>query len=102
MSFKPMAIIQQAHDLLHKGDVAGAHEALHCGINEKPLDGALPDADAAGMLAFSMSFTELCRRHRVPAAFIAFATTGKDDISVQVGGSTPVVSWLKPRLGGGV
>ncbi len=93
-----MATIQTAHDLLHKGDVAGAHEALHCGINEKPLDGSLPDADAAGMLAFSMNFTELCRRHRVPAAFVAMAPDSKGMVSAQVGGSSTVVNWLKQSL----
>jgi hypothetical protein len=90
----PMAIIQQAHDLLHKGDVAGAHEALHCGINGKPLDGSLPDADAAGLLTFSIAFTELCRKHQVPAAFVLMVPHD-EGASIQVGGATSVVNWLK-------
>ena len=88
------AAIHKAHDALHTfestgaiDDLTAAHEALHCGINEGPLDGRLGDADAAGQLAFSHAFTALCREHRVAACFVSMVPTKDGTMqSLQIGG----------------
>lgn len=94
-----MAVIHKAHDLLHQGDIEGAHEALHCGVNRQPLKREDAATGPAALLAFSVAFSALCREHKVAAAFLAIMPRpGQGEDSLQVGGAVSVVEWIKGRL----
>lgn len=66
----------QAHDLLHKGDVAGAHEVLHKMLG---LDNEAPTAKPIGQRsAFDMAFITACRKNGVRAAYVLIDEVGGD------------------------
>jgi hypothetical protein len=62
-------LILQAHDLLHKGDVKGAHEALHKALG---VDNDAPEASApmAHRMGFDSAFRTACRKNGVRAMYV--------------------------------
>lgn len=77
-------LILQAHDLLHKGDVSGAHEVLHklLGVdNDAPVN----HRPIAHRMDFDQAFRTARRKNGVTAMYVLADTTNAD-------GSTRVIS----------
>ncbi len=98
------AAIHTAHDHLHGGRVSEAHEALHCGINEREVAPAnITSDDAARVQAFIQRFNQFCADEGVPAAVIVLlpSKTVAGAVSIQIGGHVPTMQAVRHLMGKG-
>ena len=69
--------IYQAHDQLHKGDAAAAHETLHAAIG---IDNAQRHAEASSFVdlrQFEHAFRTASRKNNVKAAYVSVKPDGR-------------------------
>lgn len=95
-------ILREVHDLLHKGDHAGAHELCHRAFG---IDGTELQPDRPSFYGdFERAFLTAVRKHNVPAAYVIFAPEENNPqmVRVIVGGNVYALNILEPALKAGM
>lgn len=90
--------VMQAHDRLHKGDVAAAHELLHKALG---VENEAPDtAPLAHRLGFDAAFRTACRKNGVRAAYVLIDSHSEKGARIIAGGDAALCALLNRMLPG--
>lgn len=89
-------ILLQAHNMLHQGDVAAAHELLHkaLGVDNDASVGA-PIGHRRG---FDQAFITACRKNNVRAAYVLIDTQDANGMARLLSGGDADLSQLLREL----
>lgn len=94
-----LELVAQAHDQLHKSNVASCHELLHKAMGlDNSVGALLPSDPLAHGIEFNKGFVELCRLHNVKAAYIMADTTYAQGRTRLIGGGDQDIDAFLTRL----
>lgn len=99
MTTSTLELVAQAHDQLHKSNVASCHELLHKAMGlDNSVGALLPSGPLAHSIEFNRGFVELCRLHNVKAAYIMADTTDAKGRTRLIGGGDQELDAFLTRI----
>ena len=93
-----LELLAQAHDQLHKGAAGVAHELLHKALGLDNSIAQLPSEPLAHGIDFNRGFVDLCRLHKVKAAYIMADTVDAKGRTRLIGGGDQDIDALLMKL----
>lgn len=94
------AAVGAIHDLLHRGDVDGAHKACECAMDGDTVSQpSISAGETANLHAFAAEFNQLCNKHRCASAAVTLIPIGANKASVQLCGNVDVCKVVEQAFG---